>query len=121
MTTRKTWTTSLSDVDKAIASQVDLMFREAVDRMETVRTNPVTAARWVHGHDPIKPQKQAARRALRAREWFAVTAPPDAPPLPLSYGELQKLKVGGLPHLDERFLGSNHIRRPRRVCRTKYG
>jgi hypothetical protein len=23
--------------------------------------------------------------------------------------------------LDERFLGSNHIRRPRRVCRTRYG
>jgi hypothetical protein len=23
--------------------------------------------------------------------------------------------------LDERFLVSNHIRRPRRVCRTRYG
>lgn len=75
------------------------MFKESVDRMQTVRTNPVTGARWVRSHDSIKPQKQAARRALRAREWFAVTAPPDAPPLPLSYGELQNLKSGGLPRL----------------------
>jgi len=99
MTTRKTWTTSLSDLDKAIASEVDRMFREADDRMYETRTNPVTGGRWVRGLDPIKPQKQAAYRALKARAGFAVTAPPDAPPLPLSYGEREDLKVGGLSHL----------------------
>src|SRR5262249_59337690 len=82
MTTRKTWSTSLPDLDKATASQVDLMFREADDRMYETRTNPVTGGRWVRGLDPIKRQKQDAYRALKAREWFAVTAPHDAPPLP---------------------------------------
>jgi hypothetical protein len=97
-TTRKTSTIWQCDIED-IASQVDRMFKEAADRTQPVRTNVVTGARWVPGHDPIKPQKRAAGRALMAREWFAVTAPPDAPPLPLSYGELQNLKAGGLPHL----------------------
>ena len=38
-------------------------------------------------------------RALMARKWFAKHAPPDAPPLPLSYCERERLKVGGLPHV----------------------
>jgi len=33
----------------------------------------------------------------------------------------QDLAGGYRIELVERFLGSNHIRRPRRVCRTKYG
>ena len=37
------------------------------------------------------------RRALLARECFAVNGPPDAPPLPLSYDEREDLKIGGLP------------------------
>jgi len=99
MTTRKSSTTWPCDMEETIAAQVDLMFKEAADRNETVRTNPVTGSRWVRGHDPIKPQKQAACRALMAREWFALNAPPDAPPLPLSYGERESLKSGGLPHI----------------------
>jgi hypothetical protein len=45
--------------------------------------NPVTGANYIHGEDPIKPQKEAARRALLAREWFAINGPADAQPLPL--------------------------------------
>src|SRR5262245_7773146 len=99
MTTRKTWPIWPYNMEETIASRVDVMFREAVDSMYETRTNPVTGSRWVRGLDPIKPQKQAARRALMAREWFALAGPPDAPPLPLSYGERENLKVGGLPHI----------------------
>ena len=99
MPTRKIRTTPHPDLEETIASRVDVMFREAVDSMYETRTNPVTGSRWVRGLDPIKPQKQAACRALMAREWFAVNAPPDAPPLPLSYGERESLKGGGLPHV----------------------
>jgi hypothetical protein len=34
-----------------------------------------------------------------AREWFAKHGPADAPPLPLSYGERERLKRGDLGHL----------------------
>ena len=38
--------------------------------------------------------------ALRhACEYFSQTAPADAPPLPRSYEEREKLKVGGVPHI----------------------
>jgi hypothetical protein len=80
------------------AFQVDRLFEKASDRHEENRTNPVTGGRWVNGVDPVKPQKQAAERALRARAWFAVENP-GMPPLPLSYGEREDLKHGGLPHL----------------------
>jgi hypothetical protein len=38
-------------------------------------------------------------QAQLARERFAVDAPRDAPPLPLSHGEREDLKAGGLPHI----------------------
>jgi hypothetical protein len=82
-----------------IEAQVDLLFQGAPARRGESRRNPVTGGGYISGYDPIKPQKEAACRALRAREWFAVTAPHDAPPLPLSYGEREALKAGGLPHL----------------------
>jgi hypothetical protein len=44
-------------------------------------------------------QKRLGRRAKVARKWFAVSGPPDAPPLPLWYDEREDLKVGGLKHL----------------------
>jgi len=45
--------------------------------------NPVTGAGYIYGEDPIEPQKEEARRALLAREWFAIDGPADAQPLPL--------------------------------------
>jgi hypothetical protein len=68
-----------------IKAEVERLFREAPDRHDQVRVNPVIGGLWENGVDPIGPQKQAALRALMAREWFAQHAPPNAPPLPLSY------------------------------------
>jgi hypothetical protein len=47
------------------------------------RRNPVTGNGFIYGDDPTAPQKDAARRALLAREWFAIYGPADAQPLPL--------------------------------------
>src|SRR5262249_5877706 len=74
--------------------EVDRLFDEASDRFYSLRTNPVTGGLWANGLDPVAPQKERARRALRARLWFAKNGPPDAPPLPLSYGEREDLKCG---------------------------
>ena len=64
------------------------------------RQNPVTGAGYVHGVDPIGPQKKAARRVLRVREWFAIDGPADAPPFPVSYDQREALKGRGLlPHI----------------------
>jgi hypothetical protein len=73
--------------------------------------NPVTGSRWVSGVDPVEPQMQAAWRALLARQWFAMTGPPGAPPLPLSYNEREALKVGGPTHLVAWFAGSLECRK----------
>ena len=58
--------------------------------------NPVTGAGYVHGEDPVAPQKETARRALFAREWFAVFGPADAQPLPLTPFEYEDWRCRGL-------------------------
>ena len=78
-------------------NQVDRLFREIEQKQICV--NPITGAKWVSDVDPIEPQKQAACRGLAARDRFDRTAPQDAPPLPLSWGEREALKSGGLPHI----------------------
>jgi hypothetical protein len=80
-------------------AEVDQIFREAFLPRGSICENPVTGGKFVRGVDPIKPQKQRAERALRARDWFARHAPPDAPSLPLCYGDREDLKRGGLPHI----------------------
>ena len=45
--------------------------------------NPVTGSKFIKGLDPIRPQLVDAQRALNARRWFAITAPPDLLPLPV--------------------------------------
>lgn len=80
-------------------SQVDLLFKTAPDRAEKVRENPVDGGRFVAGLDPVGPQKLRAQRALAAREWFAAQRPDDAPELPLSYADRERLKAGGLPYI----------------------
>ena len=84
--------------DDLIDRLVDDLF--AAFRCGENRQNPVTGAGYVHGVDPIGPQKKAARRALRAREWFAIDGPADAPPFPVSYDQREALKGRGLlPHI----------------------
>jgi hypothetical protein len=80
-----------------IEAQVDHLFRNAPDRFEELRRNPVTGGWWVSGLDPIEEQEQAAHRALTAQAWFARTGPKDAPPLPLSDGERHDLKYRRTP------------------------
>jgi hypothetical protein len=72
-----------------IEEMVDRLFSEIkVKRGECCR-NPITGGNFVWGIDPIVVQKKEAVAALRAREWFAVNGPPDAPPLPLSHEEVE--------------------------------
>jgi len=59
--------------------------------MKTTRTT------W--GLNPPTSRKRIYRHAKVARFAFSLSAPPDAPPLPLSYQERENLKCGGLPHL----------------------
>ena len=81
-----------------IARLVDEMFGTA--RYGDYCTNPVTGAHYIHGVDPIGPQKEAARRALLIREWFAIYGPADAQPFPVSHREREDLKGRGLlPHI----------------------
>jgi hypothetical protein len=84
---------------RRLENKIDRLFNEAADRFEQVRQNPVTGSRWVAVIDSIKPQKQVALKAHLAREWFAMTGPEGAPPLPLSYEERESLKDGGLSHI----------------------
>jgi hypothetical protein len=87
-------------------AEVDRIFREAFLPRGSICENPVTGGKFVRGVDPVKPQKERAERALMARDWFLHHAPPDAPPLPLCYGDREDLKVWGLPHLVAWFAGS---------------
>jgi hypothetical protein len=88
----------------AIERQVEELFNQlprpakGSDRLEL---NPVTGSQFFLGADPIGPQKRAACRALRARELFAKIGPPDLPPLPLSYWDIENMryKQGPLLHL----------------------
>ena len=83
--------------DHKINLLVDRLFREDPPRYGQQCVNPVTGGHYLGGLDPIAPQKRMARRALMARIHFSVNGPHDAPPLPLSYGEREDLKIGGLP------------------------
>jgi hypothetical protein len=78
--------------DYRIARLVDELF-SAHQHGENCQ-NPVTGGGYVHGEDPVEPQKMRARCALLAREWFAEYGPADVQPLPLSDGEREDLKGG---------------------------
>ena len=62
-----------------IGREVERLFSETTASHGEVYENPVTGGRFVYGIEPIEPQKEAACRALLAREWFAVNGPADAP------------------------------------------
>jgi hypothetical protein len=72
-----------------IEELVDRLFSEIKAKARECCNNPVTGGGFVWGLDPIAPQKKAAVVALRAREWFAINGPSDAPPLPLSINDVE--------------------------------
>ena len=84
----------ISIADYGIERLVDELFGTA--RYGDYCTNPVTGAHYIHGADPVGPQKKEARRALVAREWFAFNGPADAQPFPVSYEQREALKGRGL-------------------------
>ena len=73
-----------------VGREVQRLFGEA--QYGDYCTNPVTGAHYIHGADPIGPQKMDAYRALLAREWFALNGPTEAQPLPLWCDERKDLK-----------------------------
>ena len=80
--------TTIDMADYRIARLVDELFATA--RYGSYCQNPVTGEGYVHGVDPVASQKDAALRALLAREWFALNGPADAQPLPLWCDECQR-------------------------------
>ena len=63
----------------------DCLWRDDICGNPVIYINPVTGGLYVKGLDPIKPQKEHARRRLLAREWFRIHGPADAQPLPAFY------------------------------------
>ena len=86
-------------IDLQIRAKVDRLFARIEAQSGTFVCNPVTGSDYVHGVDPIGPQKKTAYEALAARQWFAKTGPRDAPRLPLSRASRERRKSGGLPHI----------------------
>ncbi|WOH51228.1 hypothetical protein [Bradyrhizobium sp. sBnM-33] len=72
-----------------IEEVVDRLFSKIKAKRGESCRNPVTDASFVWGLDPIVVQKKKAVAALRAREWFAVNGPRDAPLLPLSHEDVE--------------------------------
>jgi hypothetical protein len=72
-----------------IEELVDRLFGEIKAKRGECCRNPVTGGDFVCGIDRMATQKKEAVAALRAREWFAVNAPADAPRLPLSDDDVE--------------------------------
>jgi hypothetical protein len=81
-----------SNFKSPIEEIVDRMFSAIKATRGECCTLPITGAEIVWGLDPIAPQKKAAIVALRAKEWFAVNSPRDAPPLPLSDDDVEEYR-----------------------------
>jgi hypothetical protein len=78
-----------TNFESPIEKFVDQLFNDIGVKRGECCCNPVTGGSFVWGVDPIAAQKNAAVAALRAREWFAVNGPSDAPPLPLSHNDIE--------------------------------
>jgi hypothetical protein len=75
--------------------EVERLFTESPLVYGEQCVNPVTRACYIGGLDPIEPQKESARRALRARLLFAVSGPAEAQPLPISDIEIEGRRYAG--------------------------
>jgi hypothetical protein len=81
-------------VPARITRQVDLLFE--ADRKKYYghcSQIPILGGTYLAGED-VTALKKRACAALLAREWFAIHGPADAPPLPLSLAERERLKLG---------------------------
>jgi hypothetical protein len=86
--------------DPEVTSQVLEAFEnDPYAGQRCTRSNPVTGSGFMGREDPLKPQLEAAYRALRARKHLAAVGPTDLPPLPTSDGERERMKVGGVTHI----------------------
>ncbi len=68
---------------------------DAAAGISTMRRNPVTGSKWVHGLDSRREQMDAASAALWARRVFERERPAFAPELPVNYEERENLKGTG--------------------------
>lgn len=100
---------SKAEVDAANAI-VEEAFNNATDKHSAVRRNPYTSASWLAGDDPIAPQKEIAVRAVLARQWFVTHGPRDLQLLPLGYDERERLKHGGVDHIESWYARSLEAR-----------
>ena len=80
-----------------IGREVERLFSEISARRGDLCENPVTGGDFVYGLDPLTYQKKIAYRALLAREYFALDAPADAPPLPINDCDRRYVKMSGGP------------------------
>jgi hypothetical protein len=91
------------EVDKTVEYQaralVDRLFDEQSGRPGELCRCPIIDCGYVRGVDRVGKLKEKAVRAVIARECFTRNGPPDAPPLPLNYGDREELKHGGLDHM----------------------
>jgi len=74
-----------------LQDHVDRLFAGAAPPRGQLGRFPVFDG-WCVGGEPLSRQRNLARRALLAREWFAMYGPPDAPPLPLSHIEQEDMR-----------------------------
>jgi hypothetical protein len=77
--------------------KIDQLFSELPKERDSCCVNPVTLAHFLRGEggrDSIAYQKRLARKALEAREWFALNGPRDAPPLPMNHDEWNDMRWG---------------------------
>ena len=82
MSRRKEFPIQLFDpeVVRQVDAEVERLFRDMPRKCGTNCVNPDTGGWYVAGLDPVKPQKEKARRALLARNILASMARPTRSP-----------------------------------------
>ena len=78
-----------------IRREVERLFGEISAKRGDLCTNPVTGGEFVYGFDSIKRQKDVAYKRLLVREYFALHAPLDAPPMPTDERDRGRAKYAG--------------------------
>jgi hypothetical protein len=79
--------------DMAFLETVEEAFKTLPKKTGSSCTNPITGGRFIRDLDRMKPQKEAAFRALKARAAFARENPSIPYELPLTYPDREMLKT----------------------------